>query len=367
MLRNLLEFFLAILGVLITGILFFRIPRLAKKPEGVSAIRLSVIIPCRNEEANLGRLLQDLSRQSVTPWEIICVDDDSSDATAEIAQSYGVKVITTRDKPDGWIGKSWACHVGVTQASGDDFLFLDADVKLGHQALERLISTYQVNESPLSVQPFHRTEKLYEQGSFIFNLIQIAANGTAMPRPLNVGLYGPVILISRGDYQSIGGHASVRGHIVEDMALGRRLKEKAIPYRLYIGDEEIAFRMYPSGLQGLFQGWAKNVLEGVAETPKILLGLVFLWMSSLISAPLHLITFVHSKAWTWFGLYLILYLVWVAILLVLARKIGRYMTGLIIFYPIHLVAYLTIMLISLLKRLLGISVVWKDRPIGEED
>lgn len=112
-------------------------------------------------------------------------------------------------------------------------------------------------------QPYHNTEIWYEQCSMLFNLVQIAANGTALPKPLGVGLCGPVILISKADYHKIGGHESVRSFILEDIALGKRQKDAGIPYRLFVGDEEISYRMYNGGIRSLFQGWMVRKIFGL--------------------------------------------------------------------------------------------------------
>ncbi len=186
-------------------------------------------------------------------------------------------MVSLADKPDGWMGKTWACQNGADLAKGDLLLFLDADVRLGNNAIQRLMQTYSEQHGTISVQPYHYTEMWYEQCSILFNLVQIAANGAALPKPSGAGLYGPVVLISKADYNKIGGHKSVRNCIVEDMALGQRLRDAGIPYSLFLGDKEIAFRMYTEGIRSLFQGWIKNIAACAAKTPKTLFWMVFFW------------------------------------------------------------------------------------------
>lgn len=367
MILNILEIIIVLLGIALTPVLFYHFPRIAPVTNSPSDTNLSVIIPVRNEEANLGQLLRDLHHQSCPANEIICVDDDSSDATAQIARSFGVRIMTLKNKPAEWTGKTWACHHGATLATNETLLFLDADVRLGKDALKRLLHTHEEKKCPISVQPYHITEKWYEQGSIIFNLLQIAANGTALPSSEGVGLYGPVILLSRSDYQQIGGHESVRKCIVEDMALAERLKEEDIPYALYLGDKEIAFRMYPGGMQSLFQGWTKNLVAGVSKTPIGLFWAVFLWIASMISVPMHLLTFGLSNTWSWFTGYSVLYLVWVIVLFKLSRKVGRFFNLPILFYPVLIGFYFAVLVVAIYKKLFGLSVVWKGRTIGGED
>lgn len=271
-----IELVIALFGLALTPVLFYRFPRLPEDKEWVERIpRVSVIIPARNEEKNLALLLEDLCNQSIKPFEIICVDDESSDATAKIAKSFGVRVISLYNKPEGWTGKTWACHNGADLAKGKLLLFLDADIRLGKNGIKRLIKAYSESGRTISVQPFHCTERLYEQFSLPFNLIQIAANGTTLFKQQGVGLYGPIILISKVNYKIIGGHESVRKSVVEDMALAQRLKEAGIPYQLFVGDKEISFRMYSEGFYSLFQGWVKNISSGAGKTSRILFWMVF--------------------------------------------------------------------------------------------
>ena len=363
-----IEFVIVLIGLGVTPVLFNHFPRLPEtKSKNRNFPTISVIIPARNEEKNLSLLLENLQTQSVVPFEIICVDDESSDSTAQIAQSRGVKVLSLHDKPQGWIGKSWACQNGANASTGELLLFLDADVRLERDGILRILQAYSDCKCTISVQPFHKTEKLYEQFSMFFNFIQIAANGTALPNPLSVGLYGPVILISKSDYNKIGGHESVRKNIVEDMALGARLKEVGIPYMLFVGDKDISFRMYGDGLKGLLQGWIKNIAVGARKTPPHVIGMVFFWIASLISVPLHVISFAVSGNILWMLIYALLYMNWVVVLSLYAKRIGKFQPWAIAFYPILMAAFLGIFAVSVFKKTFGLKVIWKGRAITEEE
>ncbi|MEA4889973.1 MAG: glycosyltransferase [Clostridiaceae bacterium] len=363
-----IEFLIVLIGLAMTAILFYRFPALPDI-KGVAADfpAVSVIIPARNEEKNLPLLLGDLSVQTWPPFEIICVDDASEDATAEIARAYGAKLIALHHKPGGWIGKSWACQNGANAARGELLLFLDADVRLGKDGIGKLMQAYLKSGCTVSVQPYHQTGKLYEQGSLFFNLIQIAANGTALPKPLNAGLYGPVIMIAPSDYRKIGGHESVRNSIIEDMALGSRLKKAGIPYRLFIGDNDVAFRMYGGGLRGLLQGWTKNIATGAVKTPLPVFFMVFLWMTSLASVPLQLIKSAASSNWPWLAVYSLAYLGWAAILYRLVKRIGHFHRWPYILYPLPLLVFLGVFAVSLFIRIFGLPVTWKGRVIAPDE
>lgn len=368
MILIIIELVIVIIGLALTPVLFYHFPRLPEVKENVeSLLRISVIIPARNEEKNLALLLEDLCNQSIKPFEIICVDDESSDATTKIAESYGARVISLHNKPEGWTGKTWACQNGANFAKGELLLFLDADIRLGRNGILRLIKAYSESGRTISVQPFHCTERLYEQFSLPFNLIQIAANGTTLCKQQGVGLYGPIILISKVNYNIIGGHESVRRSVVEDMALGERLKEAGIPYQLFIGDQEISFRMYREGIHCLFQGWIKNIASGAGKTSKELFWMVFLWVASMTSVPLHMVLFAINKALPELTVCILLYVLWAVILYILSKKVGRFRIMTIIFYPVLVIGLISIFVISQIKRIFGLSVIWKGRAIGWED
>jgi len=363
MTRDLIELIIILAGFGMTFLLFYRIPSLPDAPKSVRRVPISVVIPARNEEATLPLLLGDLARQTLAPAEIICVDDASSDKTADVAMRFGVRVLRITEKPDGWLGKSWACQTGANAAGGDLLLFLDADVRLGPDALSRIAAAYQAHGQTLSVQPFHETVSFSEQLSLFFNLVQIATNGTALKSPLNLGLYGPVILISKKTYLEIGGHESVKESIVEDMSLGEQLQKRNIPYRLFVGDSSLSFRMYPCGLGCLLQGWIKNLAAGAAKTPPWLFAAVFLWIASAASVPLHLFRSINAQDCLSIAVYGALYLSWVAAILLLLRRIGRFRFVAVLLYPLSLAAFFALFLVSAVKRIFGFQVRWKGRAI----
>ncbi len=100
---------------------------------------LSVIIPARNEAHNLPTLLGSLAAQSVRPCEILVVDDGSTDRTAEVARELGARVIASEPLPEGWRGKTWACHQGAQAATGELLCFVDADTWFEPGGLARIL------------------------------------------------------------------------------------------------------------------------------------------------------------------------------------------------------------------------------------
>ena len=363
-----------IAGLIAALLLFWRHPslrELSDMQEGtglpdtaVTPPKISVIIPSRNEEYNLQNILSDLQNQDLPAFEIICVDDISEDRTAEVIRSFGVQTVSITSIPAGWVGKSWACQAGADRASGDLLLFLDADVRLSPSALRKLALSYEANRGVISVQPFHQVIKIYEQLSFFFSLVLLAANGIGFPVLYrNIGLFGPVILVSRRDYTRIEGHYPARDSIVDDLAMGEAFRRKGIRLSLFMGAPDISFRMYPQGLRDLCQGWIKNFASGALRTPFYLILLIFQWFGACTEVVISLI-----RAITQDSLYLIaagicLYLAWAVFLWLVSFRVGSFGLGAAMLYPLLLIFFVIILLISLFKKVFSRTVTWKGRKI----
>lgn len=208
----------------------FRIPRC--KTSGIkteSYPSVSIIIPARNEEKSLPVLLASLRDQSFSPIETIVVVSDSEDNTKEIAEREGVITIQSDSLPLGWLGKSWSCYQGAQAAKGDILIFLDADTYIEKDGLENIVNIYIKKGGVVSVQPYHKTKRLYEQFSAFFQVIMMGAMGTftvigKLIKP--IGLFGPCIVLRKTIYLEIGGHVNVKGEVVEDLAFGKIIKKR---------------------------------------------------------------------------------------------------------------------------------------------
>lgn len=358
------ELVIAIVGLLLSLVLFGRLRVLKSCRSSGSGYKISVIIPARNEEKSLPLLLGDLMKQTMTIHEIICVDDNSSDQTAAVAHAFGVRVVTIEEKPDGWTGKAFACQCGADASSGDIFLFLDADVRLSPGALSALVAEYEKAGHVISIQPYHKTERVHEQLSMFFNIVQVAANGLALPfRKIHAGLYGPVILIPREAYDTVGGHCTAKSSVTEDLALGEALKSHGIPFELYHGGREIAFRMYGDSVRSLFEGWTKNYATGALKMQLPLLLAVFIWVTACMSPPYHLVVHAFAPVQPYFWIYAALYPVWILTLWRITRPIGSFTILSVFLYPFLLMFFIGVFLVSLFKKLFGLPVRWKDRKI----
>lgn len=325
----------------------------------VPADKLSIIIPARNEELNLPKLLGSLDAQSVHPQEIIVVDDGSTDRTAERARRPGVQVVAARPLPDGWRGKTWACQQGAQLARGEFFLFLDADTWFEPDGLARALAEFPAPaHGALSVAPHHCVRDFSEQFSAFFNLIMLAGTGafTAFgdhfkPR----GLLGQFLLIDRASYEKVGRHEIVKGRILENLWLAQALRAAGVPLRCRSGRGVFSFRMYPDGWRPLIEGWTKGFASGAGRTPWPILLPIILWLGTLLFAPIGIFTQGAPLRW------LTIYALCVAQVGWLLRRAGTFAWPVAVFYPVLVLFFCAVFGRSLLRS--GKNVTWKGRDI----
>jgi len=282
----------------------------------------------------------------VKPREIIVVDDGSTDRTAEIARQLGTMVIASQPLPDGWRGKTWACHQGAEAATGDLLLFLDADTWFEPGGLARVLSGY--TGGAFSTGPYHAIRKPYEDLSLFFNV-----NMTVGTVPQ--GLFGQMLLVDRESYRRGGGHEAVKGRILENCFLAELFRAADIPVRSATGRGVLSFRMYPGGTRELIEGWTKGFASGAGQTPRGVLLLVIAWMFGLMFAPLG---WAMTGNWLcWGATYLVcaLQVGW------LARRIGAFRWWTALWYPVPLVFFFVVFARS--ARRGGKQVTWKGRTI----
>ncbi len=325
---------------------------------------VSVVVPARNEAASLPRLLQSLRDQEFAPLEVIVVDDDSSDATAEVAANLGATVLSVSSLEPGWTGKNWACARGAAVARGDLLLFLDADTAAAPGLVAAVVAAHRRHGGLVSVQPFHRMERAYERLSACFNIVASMGIGATNLRDVEVtGAYGPCLAIAADDYERIGGHASIASEVLDDVALARRARAAGLGVQAFAGRDLIEFRMYPDGVGALGRGWTKNFAAGAGTTPIGRLLLIAAWISGLIEAGW----------WTIAGLITLpfgnsLSIVHVAFSVLFAvqlwfflRRIGNFgVTAWL--HPIFVAAFLLVFVRSLAATLRG-EVQWKERAV----
>ncbi len=331
------------------------------------ALGCSVIVPARNEETSLQNLLESLRRQRVRADEVIVVDDQSDDDTARIAEACpGVQLVSGTPVPAGWTGKAWACHQGVQRSSGDVFVFLDADVVLAPDALEVILDARRDRGGLVSVQPFHLMRRAYERLSALFNVLGTMGVGSASPGRGGSarGAFGPVLATGRTEYDLIGGHRSVRGDIVEDIALARCYRSAGFPVHAFGGGEIVSFRMYPDGLGQLVEGWSKNFATGASSVAPLRLFLIGFWLTCvLVSVQSVIEALVGTSSLGWFQL-VATYALFAFQIGAMLRQLGNFGSLTAAMYPGPVGIFLVVFAASVYLTLFRRRVRWRGRSVS---
>ena len=227
---------------------------------------VSVIVPARNEEACLGACLQSLVSQEGTAFEIIVVDDHSTDRTRAIAALFsgqGLRVIEAGPLPAGWTGKNNAVTAGSQAARGEWLLFTDADtVHLPGSLACSIEEAKRHGAALLSYSPEQVVKSLWEKAVMPVIFAELAAgyrlSQVSDPNSPAAAANGQYILITREAYDAVGGHAALAGNLLEDVALARAVKRSGRKIFFRYGGDAVCTRMYRSFAQ-LREGWTKNL------------------------------------------------------------------------------------------------------------
>jgi glycosyltransferase involved in cell wall biosynthesis len=331
---------------------------------------VSVIIPARNEEASIARAVESVAAQAEV-GEVIVVNDQSRDRTAEIlsdlaARSPKLMVLETRELPTGWVGKNYAVSLGAASARGDWLLFTDADTYHLPGSTRRALDDASAREAALvSYSPEQEMETFWERALIPLVYCRLAArfsfsrvNDPASP---DAAANGQFLLIRREAYESVGGHASIAGEILEDVVLARRVKGSG--QRIYFASAAglVRTRMYRS-FGAMWEGWTKNLYSLMGGNVwavfwELLVATSFLPMAvlALLSGPIAAICGVRGLVYSWIGLLLLAH---ASYAVQLRRNLFpfRYVQ----YYVLGSSLYLEALVASCWKNTLG-AVNWKGR------
>jgi chlorobactene glucosyltransferase len=213
---------------------------------------VSVVLPARNEQDNIQKCLDSLVRQDYQNYEIIAVNDCSTDATGEILHKLAasnnsqreITIIELQHKPAGWVGKNWACFQGYKRSSGQVLLFTDADTIHAPDTIS-LAVRHMVDEKldALTARPRITSDntltKIVLPLVWMVSHIAYSALKVNNPKSKTGFVFGGFYLITREAYESLGTHQSVKGEIAEDLAVGEKLKLGNHRLRMFLGEENI--------------------------------------------------------------------------------------------------------------------------------
>lgn len=228
---------------------------------------VSAIVPARNEEAVIAVCVESLARQPEIA-EILVVDDHSTDRTAAIVSELkrthaNLRLVPATDLPHGWVGKNHAVWQGAQQASSEWLLFTDADAEHDQDSAKRALEiARRENAAMVSFSPEQVLKSWYEKALIPYVYCRLAGrfcyDAVNDPRKSDAAANGQFLLIRRDIYQAVGGHCSVAGEVLEDVALAKRVKGTG--YHIWFGSGKgiVRVRMYRS-FAAMHEGWKKNL------------------------------------------------------------------------------------------------------------
>ncbi len=253
----------------------------ALRQDTISNKKVSICIPARNEEANILRCVESVLAQTYQNLEVLVLDDQSEDRTPQILKELSgtdsrLKVLSGQPKPNEWLGKPWACHQISKAATGDIFVFIDADVWIEPGSIANAVHALEHHDA-ITIWPQQIMYSFWENiivPTVYFSLLTLLPASYVhrsprwMPKflqpylnPKFVAACGQFIAFNKSAYQQIGGHRRVQNQVVEDMELARALKNSGLNIRMYNGIDAVYCRMYTSYSE-IWSGFQKNFLAG---------------------------------------------------------------------------------------------------------
>lgn len=272
----------------------------AQPPRNVPPV--SIIVPARDEARNIGRCVTSLLAADYPALEVIVVDDHSTDDTADVARRAAgddarLRVLANDPLPPDWFGKQWACATGARHARGALLLFADADTMHAPDLLPRLVAAQREFSADLiSIAGRQELGTFWERviQPQVFAILFMRFGGTEgvnrARHPSDVIANGQCLMMTREAYAAVGGHASVRDTVAEDLMLAQETLRRGLRVRLVLGVQQLATRMYTS-LDELLAGWGKNVYAGgihampFGRTGRILFPVLFLLAPAMALLP----------------------------------------------------------------------------------
>jgi len=269
--------------------------------------KVSVILPARNEEKYIAKCLESLLGQDYPNFEIIAVNDSSNDKTGDIIYEYAKKnscivTVNAKPKPDGWTGKNWACYEGYLRATGDVFLFTDADtvhspytmsLALGHVLRDNLDAITAIPR--LLCKDVWTKITLPMLSNFLHSRFSpLRVNN---PKTKTGYFFGSFYMITRRTYEMVGTHKIVKHELVEDGALGGMVKEQKFRMKMVRGERYIE-AIWSRDFQTLWHGLRRLMIsihtQNKIAASMMTIAVFFLLFEPFLLVPYSLVLYLQS-------------------------------------------------------------------------
>lgn len=331
---------------------------------------VSVLIPARNEENNIGAAIASCLASLNASCEVIVLDDHSEDNTRLIVEDIArdeerISIHTSEDLPEGWSGKQYACYQLSKLAKFDHFLFLDADVRLEKNCIERVLHEFKTKELDLlSGFPRQITKTLMEK--LVLPLIHFVLLGylpfKRMRRtfsPAASAGCGQFFLTSREAYEATGGHSAIKNSSHDGVQLPRAYRRAKCKTDICDITNLAHVRMYQNARE-VWLGLEKNATEGIGN-PKTIIPMSILLFATVIPFPLLIVAIANFEPGSTYLLALACLTVFATrLLLSVPYRLSISSTAL---HPIGMSILLLIQWKALFKKLFGKSTTWKGREV----
>jgi cellulose synthase/poly-beta-1,6-N-acetylglucosamine synthase-like glycosyltransferase len=246
--------------------------------------KVSIILPARNEEEFLPKCLDSLIDQDYSNYEIIAIDDSSEDLTPKIISKYAkqnskIIPVSAKPKPDGWMGKNWACMEGYKKATGELLLFTDADTKHAKNVISLAVShLLTFNLDALTAMPKMVTIDFWTKITLpmisTFLHTRFSAVRVNDPSKKTGYFFGSFFIIKQKTYEEVGTHESVKQEIIEDGALGKKVKESGYKMKMVRGDHLIE-AVWARDKSTLWNGLKRLMIPLYLQSQGIAVGIFF--------------------------------------------------------------------------------------------
>lgn len=354
-------FFFLILRFTVTLFNFISNPKLTNSPKRFDD-SVSILIPARNEEENILKLLESIHQQDYQNFEVIVLDDNSEDQTFQIVNNFcsahpKFRIIKGKALPKGWLGKNFACHQLSEQAKGSWLLFLDADEEVKEGLINSAIYRMYIGKlSLLSLFTNQTTLTIGEKSVvplmhfLLLNLLPLRLVKLSK-LPSLAAASGQFMLFDAERYKEFNWHQSVKGKVVEDIEIMKKIKSKDLRGEVLLANGFIFCRMYKN-YTACLNGFSKNILAGFSNS---ILALT-IYIIFVVFGPLFILAFGNFQLF-YFALTLIIF----------SRIMISYLSGQnvlvnLIFHPLQMLNLFILALLSI-KQSLTKTVRWKGRTV----
>jgi len=330
----------------------------------ISTPKVSVLIPARNEEKNIGKLLSALQQQDYPELEVIACNDHSSDGTEEILNWFAgedprFRWFMGEKLPADWLGKNFACHQLAQKASGEIYLFLDADVELSSDAVSKAVAFFQEKKlTLLSVFPQQKMLSLVERTTVpvmnwilqsLLPMILIQKTPFASLSAAN----GQFMMFRAEDYRKFWWHERVKSENVEDIRIARMVKTSDLKMAVLLGNRDVFCRMYETW-GGAVLGFSRNIHQYFGGAKLVMLAFwLMVCLGPFIVFP--------TNRWWFFSLFVPLVIVNKA---AVAYSSRQNLVSSVLLHPLQMISFTAIVFYNLYRRK---YTEWKGRTIALRD